>query len=1275
MKFHKIEIDNINSLYGHNKIDIDRDLDGVPLFLIMGPTGSGKTTILDAICLALFGSTPRQSVNKIGSQGVADVASRVNSYNTGFSNAIVEFSLFDATQQIRNRYRATWEFWRAGHKPGKTAQPPKRILEKRNPDGTWPDKPLVASTTAGEYNEAFDNVLDGMTLEHFLRSVMLAQGDFAALLGADKKDKVAILDRVTDTSKYQQVGKMAYDRMVEEKTSLQDINSKIDGFEDISAEDLEAARARLLEAQKESEKVEENQHIVRAQYACLKRDLELATAAIDASKALKRAEDDHNTHRAEIQRFELDRQARPARDAILDLERFKKEKTQNTAKLPDLLETLERRKSALKVAKEAEAQAKKKLQAANDEYNAQKQPIEQAKSAQVHKRNAQDEVRKAIKNLKEYETKKAAIKAQFTQAEASFTAAQKEQQQFTKYVEANKKYERVAPKLPQLRVDRDALKDAQERRSEQLKTHASIRTKLRNQTEELEGIEAKILAKKEQIVDPQKKVDTARTLLETLLVDAERPRERRDEIDGIYRGVETRQANLEDLLGKVEKRHEKRAERAEFERSRQREKAAVSQAVEALNAHYKSREELLEKRVEINQSLSASELRKALQTGQECPVCGSHEHPKVSAHDENEHPSAEVNQEARLKDERTRIDAGIEELDIQVEKLKEDKDTAQQALTTTTTRLEDVDGAIKALSTTILEELNKAGFNAELADLDLAQFEVEYEALRNELREKLTRLEAQKLALDEAEDGLEKTKQALEIIEKELIELEQKKRDVKPQLESDRQNLKSAVEAVETTDAKIDKRCEKLRKLFSDIGIETSQNSNGDVDFKAAFEQANLWSDAWEKNTKALADANREVGKLEKALIEHRSNLENADGDLQRTQKEKLEATQRLEQADRKLADLLEPFDGKDPALVEKSYEAEIAAALNHKDACVEARGKASIACSNAETACRETKTRLEELAESLRRTQENLAERIEVIAAKEPALSTVDAVRDALLDEDEYNKLAALYERVQKAIERARIESERVKKERQAHRSGRPENFDIAPYSIEILEERNSQADEAVAAINKKLGGLSGEVKELEAKMGALSQYRDELKAQQQRYNGWKVLNDLIGTSTGKNFKEFAQALYLERIVKRANLHLKQLRPRYRLQTRTDDSGLPTLDFEIVDKESADSRRLLSTLSGGETFLVSLALALALADQQRIRVPMETLFLDEGFGTLDRESLQQAMETLQNLHASIGRTVVVISHVEALKDKIADQVVVRRTSANRSEIVEPQGA
>lgn len=161
-----------------------------------------------------------------------------------------------------------------------------------------------------------------------------------------------------------------------------------------------------------------------------------------------------------------------------------------------------------------------------------------------------------------------------------------------------------------------------------------------------------------------------------------------------------------------------------------------------------------------------------------------------------------------------------------------------------------------------------------------------------------------------------------------------------------------------------------------------------------------------------------------------------------------------------------------------------------------------------------------------------------------------------------------------------------------------------------------------------------------------------------------WLDLDALIGSADGKKLRVFAQSLTLEALVQATNHHLRDLARRYRLER------VPGTDMElqVVDADLGDERRSVQSLSGGETFLVSLALALGLSSLATRRTRVETLFVDEGFGTLDQDTLERALATLEALHAT-GRRVGVISHVAALTERIGARVTVTPLGAGRSKV------
>lgn len=216
---------------------------------------------------------------------------------------------------------------------------------------------------------------------------------------------------------------------------------------------------------------------------------------------------------------------------------------------------------------------------------------------------------------------------------------------------------------------------------------------------------------------------------------------------------------------------------------------------------------------------------------------------------------------------------------------------------------------------------------------------------------------------------------------------------------------------------------------------------------------------------------------------------------------------------------------------------------------------------------------------------------------------------------------------------------------------------------------------EENLAALIEKYEAICTKAQETVAKerarLGHDAEQRDKardlerrMEEQRQVTDLWATMNNLIGSAKGDKFRRFAQSLTLDRLLGMANAHLADLTPRYVLQRAPGGE----LDLQVIDREMGDEVRGVGSLSGGERFLVSLALALGLASMSGERALVESLFIDEGFGALDAESLDIAISALEALQAT-GRKVGVISHVQAMVDRIAVQVRVTKAGGGRSVV------
>lgn len=198
---------------------------------------------------------------------------------------------------------------------------------------------------------------------------------------------------------------------------------------------------------------------------------------------------------------------------------------------------------------------------------------------------------------------------------------------------------------------------------------------------------------------------------------------------------------------------------------------------------------------------------------------------------------------------------------------------------------------------------------------------------------------------------------------------------------------------------------------------------------------------------------------------------------------------------------------------------------------------------------------------------------------------------------------------------------------------------------------------------INQRLNEINANLLTHQRGKEQIEAFENELNEKTELYNNWAKLNELLGSASGNKFKTIAQGYTLDVLLSYANKHLEELTRRYKLEKVPG-----TLALQVIDNDMLGEVRTVHSLSGGESFLISLALALGLSSLSSNRMKIESLFIDEGFGALDIETLSIAMDALDNLHTQ-GRKIGVISHVEEMKERITTQIQVIKSSNGRSHI------
>lgn len=259
----------------------------------------------------------------------------------------------------------------------------------------------------------------------------------------------------------------------------------------------------------------------------------------------------------------------------------------------------------------------------------------------------------------------------------------------------------------------------------------------------------------------------------------------------------------------------------------------------------------------------------------------------------------------------------------------------------------------------------------------------------------------------------------------------------------------------------------------------------------------------------------------------------------------------------------------------------------------------------------------------------------------------------------------------IQRLLIASETELSAVKRESQEHAKTRPadlideaaDNTDGNGWHAADLHPLIAEAEKAEREALEERARIKAVFDNAARYSAELLRADEELSAAGADYSRWEQLCRYLGDAEGKKFRRVAQSHLLECLINGANSYLKRLNDRYELEVYPG-----TFTIMVTDSYQDYARRTANTISGGETFLVSLALALAMSDIGEMR-GCDTLFIDEGFGSLSGEPLDRAIGTLKSLHHQVGRRIGIISHIASLREKIATQIIVERPTGRAASL------
>lgn len=422
---------------------------------------------------------------------------------------------------------------------------------------------------------------------------------------------------------------------------------------------------------------------------------------------------------------------------------------------------------------------------------------------------------------------------------------------------------------------------------------------------------------------------------------------------------------------------------------------------------------------------------------------------------------------------------------------------------------------------------------------------------------------------------------------------------------------------------------------------------------QVVLERIKKWASNWKSCKDRIASDENQLQILDEQEKLLQEQIEKAQQDLDLLNKDLLGLKNALQD---KSAERGKLFGSRDVAEDRKEYQTKI-------DTAEKNRTQANTQSTEAENALAAAQAQLQTIVEQLNLTERDKSHAETDLAAqlRKHSFASEEDLRHALIPDLEKQQMVQQYEKVAADLATAKgqlNQAETNLNELRSRDTGHT-TLQTATSKIEVLQKELDDLNKNYTEKSQKFAVNQSEKKK--------SRDLSEKKAKQEEVTFlWNTMNSLIGSADGKTFVAYVQQLTLSRLVQAANKHLKSLDPRYTIETENN-----SLNILLYDSECGE-RRFAANLSGGETFLVSLSLALGLSSLASQRVRIDTLFLDEGFGSLDERKLQRAIEVLRNLGESNEKLIGVISHVNRVQEEITNHFEIIPTGNGHSCIEGP---
>ncbi|MBR7713455.1 AAA family ATPase [Acinetobacter nosocomialis] len=1194
MKILSIRIKNLASLADEHFIDFESaPLAHAGLIAIVGKTGAGKSTILDAMCLALFNRVPRlkDSDGKLkdvdGSELLTNSPLTVLRRGTGHGFAELCF-----IAQDQKRYLARWEIKRARENPNGKLQSVQRHL-KCLTDG------VVLADKAKAVDEKVKQITQ-LSFEQFTRAVLLAQSEVTAFLKARDSERGELLEYLTNSSIFAKIGELAFRKTADIAKQRKQLEEFLGHIEILSDEEIAAFTDQYQQAQENYQQLEQQKHVLDKQQQWFERKAKLEQE-VQAKQQQFQTQQNHYqqlaSEREQLKRLEVFSEIRPQvfqkAQNLQTLQQLEPQIQQAQTKFNDLLQIFETGQKQYQLAEQQLKQTLDFEQQHQHALNQVRQSIQERAFIADEYKKCKEKRHVLEQKLSPLQQQQNAVQQQIAQLEQNKIHLQQQLIQTQQYAVLDKGLSAHLHQLGQFIQNYQTIE-------QQIGNPTLARQKLSEAKSELEQLTASL------------------GTVEQIELKLEQQRKDKDQ-----KLAQVTQLDL--IQQKIKIYHELYAELQQFTEKHTQASAqeqylkTVCQLAEQDYQTAKTEREKLQHILQQQRLLhteNIEQLRANLKEGDACLVCGSTHHPyrvDDSAVSKALFDLQQQQEQQAIALEQTKFNAW---------------QTQQHALTQCRAELEQVQKYLAQLQVkqTHLQQELEQGFNLNQLQIELNQAPEQILQTLNELRQ------AAQTAISSFDSENVRLTQAIKQ-HNQLVQTIQRNETLLNTAQQWQQQVQHIVDCLSETE----------QHAWQQSSSQTAKQTWAILDVRAKqLEQQEQLSQRFEQQQQELKMLTASLEQMAKQIDEIDQNLQ--------------EITLKGQQNNEKAVSLIEQMTGRTDIKPHEWLIEHDTKRQHQQTAYHEAKQRFEQTRQHFE----QQKQALDQLKHQYQHTEQHqqqidgqiqnwLKAHTDFQASDLTALIQINSAQE----QDIRNRL----NHAERLLSEASSALKTMQEQLSEHLQTQP---DIEYEKLVTLIQDNIAKLKAQLEVRD---GLKLKLELHQQNLAKQQQYAEQIQNIQQEEHRWSKISGLIGDAKGKEFRDYAQQYHLDILVEHANQQLAMLSQRYTLK-RLDQS----LSLAIIDHDMDGETRSVASLSGGESFLTALALSLAIANMASGSMKIESLFIDEGFGTLDASSLHMVMNALDQLQNQ-GRQVILISHIQEMHERIPVQIQVKPLGAGASTI------